>query len=270
MSESNHRVFSNELLAIEHLTLRRERLRKRWFHHALDQEDLVDDVSFSIERRRSFSLVGEENSGKLAITMALLKLHPVASGRIVFGDVDLTALPEQRFRPIRRRIQAVFPDRFGQLTPDLTISQAFREVLSVWHRHSGKDDWHQRIDAVMISCGLPEAVRDLYPVELDAVERQQVALARALLTGPELLICHGLTEGFDTVQRAEMMNLVRALKENFRLSLLVMTDDLAVGHHLSDDIGILHQGRLLEIGLADQVVSRPEHDYTRRLVSCSL
>lgn len=259
-----------ELLEVEHLTLTRQRVRRRWLQHGIESESLIDDLSLTIDRGRSLGLVGEEASGKLPLTLALLKLHPVASGRITFGGVDLTALSERRVRPIRWRFQAVFPDRFGQLTSNLTISQSFREVLRVWHRRATMDEWHHRIESVMIACGLPEAVRNLYPVELDAVERQQAALARALLTGPEFLICHGLTDGLDSVQQAELMNLIRRIREDFRLTLLVVTDDLAVAHHLGDDIGILHQGRLLELGNAETVVNRPEHDYTRRLVSCSV
>jgi peptide/nickel transport system ATP-binding protein len=156
------------------------------------------------------------------------------------------------------------------MTPAMTVSESFREVLGVWHRRESRDQWHQRIETVMIACGLPEAVRDLYPVELDAVERQQAALARALLTGPELLICHGITAGLDSVQQSELINLVRRVREDFRLTVLVITDDLAVAHHLGDDIGVLHRGRLLESGSAESIVNRPAHDYTRRLVSCSM
>ena len=259
-----------ELLEVEHLTLMRQRMRRRWWQHGVESEVQVEDLTFTLDRRSSLALVGGEAGGMLSLTLAILKLQPVASGKVVFGGVDLTALSERRVRPIRRRMQAVFPDHFGQLTPDLTISQSFREVLMVWFRHASKDEWHQRIEAVMIACALPEAVRDLYPVELDAVERQQAALARALLTGPELLICHGFTDGLDAVEQAELINLVRQLREDFQLTLLVLTDDLAVAHHLGDAIGILHHGRLLELGNAETVVNRPEHDYTRRLVSCSV
>lgn len=259
-----------ELLELENLTLKRPRLRRRWFQHGVDSEMLIDDLSLQLEARGSLSLVGGEGSGMSALTLAILKLEPISSGRILFGGIDLTALSERRFRPVRRRLQAVFPDYFGQLTPDMTVSDAFREVLGVWHRRESRDHWHERVESVMIACGLPEAVRDLYPVELDAVERQQVALARALLTGPELLVCHGFTAGLDAVQQAELINLVRRVREDFNLALLVMTDDLAVAHHLGDDIGVLHQGRLLESGSAETVVNRPAHDYTRRLVSCSM
>ena len=259
-----------ELLEVEHVTLMRQRMRRRWWQHGVESDVQVEDLSFTLDRRCSLGLVGDEQSGKLPLTLAILRLQPVASGKILFGEVDLTALSERRVRSIRRRMQAVFPDHFGQLTPDLTISQSFREVLMVWYRRESKDEWHQRIEAVMIACGLPEAVRDLYPVELDAVERQQAALARALLTGPELLICYGFTDRLDAVEQAELINLVRQIREDLRLTLLVVTDDLAVAHHLGDDIGILHHGRLLELGSAETVVNRPEHDYTRRLVSCSV
>ena len=259
-----------ELLEISRLTLKRPRLRKRFFQHGVDNEVIIDDLGLMLEKGRSLGLVGGEKSGALALTLAILKLEGVASGKIIFGGIDLTSLSERRFRPLRRRIQAVFPDHFGQLTPDLTVSQAFREVLTVWHRRETRDESHARIESVMIACGLPEAVRDLYPVELDAVERQQVALARALLTGPELLICQGLTDGLDAVQQSELINLLRRLREDFKLTLLVLTDDLAVAHHLGDDIGVLYQGKLLESGTAEAVVSRPGHDYTRRLVSCSM
>ena len=204
------------------------------------------------------------------LSMAILKLEAVASGRIFFGGMDITALADRPFRIVRRRLQAVFPYSFGQLTASMTVSETFREVLGVWHRRESRDQWHHRMESVMIAVGLPEMVRDLYPVELDAVERQQVALASALLTEPELLVCHGFTAGLDAVQKTELIHLVRRLREDFRFTLLVMTDDLAVAHHLSDDIGVLHRGRLLESGGADAVIHRPRHDYTRRLVSCSL
>jgi ABC-type microcin C transport system duplicated ATPase subunit YejF len=258
------------LLELEYLTLKRPRLQRRWFQHGVEGDVLIDDLNLTLESGGSLALVGGEGSGLLALTLGILKLEAVFSGRVIFGGIDLTQLSERRLRPVRRRLQAVFPEPLGQLTADMTVSGAFLEVLGVWHRRESRDQWHQRIESVMIACGLPEAVRDLYPVELDAVERQQVAIARVLLTGPELLICHGITSGLDSVQQAEVINIVRRVREDFNLTLLVMTDDLAVAHHLGDDIGVLHQGRLLESGDADTVVNRPAHDYTRRLVSCSM
>jgi len=259
-----------ELLSVENLCLLKQRMRRRWFHYDFEEKLLIDEVSFSIEKGRSLGLVGEEKSGKHALVLALMKLHPVASGNITFAEIDLNSLGERQFRRVRKRIQTVFSPGFGQLTPDLTLDQAFNEVLKLWYPKSGMDDWHQRAESVMVACGLPEAVRQLYPVELDAVERQQAALARALLSAPDLLICHGFTQGLDAVEQAELLNLLYKVREEFSLTLLVVTDDLAVAHHLGDNIGILHRGKLLEYGDAETVVNRPDHDYTKRLVSCSL
>ena len=256
------------LLELENLTLNRPRLRRRLFQHGVENEVLIEGLCLTLRSGGSLCLVGGEESGMVALTLGILKLEGISSGRIVFGGIDLTSLGDRQFRPVRRRLQAVFPDHFGQLTSGMTISEAFREVLGVWHRSESRDQWHERVESAMVSCGLPEAVRDLYPVELDAVERQQVALARALLTGPELIICHGLTAGLDAVQQAELINLMRRVREDFKLTLLVVTDDLAVAQHLGDDIGLIHQGRLIEAGSVEAVVNRPEHDYTRRLVSC--
>lgn len=258
------------LLSVEDLVLKRQRLRRRWFRYDKEDEILVDHVSFDVENHGSLALVGEEKSGKFALTMALLKLYEVASGRIQFAEVEVTSVGDRQFRRLRKWIQPVFGDRYGQLTPDLTVDEAFREVLKLWYSSTGKDDWHQKIETVMVACGLPEAVRVLYPAELDEVERLQVAIARALLSRPRLLICHGLTRGLDAVQKAEILNLIRRLSEDHGLALLVMTDDLAVGHHLGDRIGVLHRGRMLECGDAETIVNRPEHEYTQRLVSCSV
>lgn len=259
-----------ELLTVTELLILQQRLKRRWFQYGKEDKTLVDGISFGIEKGKDLSIVGEETSGKLPLTLAVLKLHAIAGGKIEWNGVDIHSLSDYRFRSLRRGVQAVFPDRFGQLTADLTINQSFLEVLRLWYRKENRDQWLSRIEKVMIECGLPEAVRHLYPLELDAVERQQAALARAMLAEPELLICHGLTQGLDAVEEAEVLNRVWHLREEFSLTLFVVTDDLAVAHHLGDTIGVLHRGRLLEFGDAESVVNRPQHDYTQRLVSCSM
>ncbi|MDF1657384.1 MAG: ATP-binding cassette domain-containing protein [Verrucomicrobiales bacterium] len=257
-------------LEVENLTLLQQRRRRHWFRYDISEKMLVEDISFEIEKGKSLSLVGEENSGKRAIVMAVLKLKEVASGTITLAEVETTALGDRHFRKLRRKVQAVFSDRAGQLSPEMTIDQMFLEVLRLWYPKESREEWQRRTEAAMVLCGLPEVIRPLYPAELDAVERQQAAIARALLIGPELLICDGVTQGLDAVQEAELLNLIRHLREEMGLTLFVATDDLAVAHQLGDAIGVLHRGRLLEIGPAESVVNRPQHDYTRRLVSCCL
>jgi len=258
-----------EFLKVEHLTLSRRRPRRGWLRDGAEEETLVEDLSFDLEKRGSLALVADSREALLALALAVLKQGPVASGSIAFAGVSLSSLDERRFRAMRRRLQAVFPDRSGQLSAGLTVREAFREVLRVWRRRSTREEQARLVESVMIACGLPEAVQDLYPAELDAVERQQVALARALLPGPELLVCCGFTEGLDAVQRAELVNRLRHVREEFGLTLLVLTDDLAVAHRLGDDLAVLHRGRLVESGPAEGIVEHPAHEHTRRLVACA-
>ena len=258
------------LLSVENLTLLRQQRRRRWFQYQLEEEVLIDRISFSIEKASSLAFVGEEHSGKYALCLAIMKLHEVSEGTIHFAEVETTLLGDRHFRRLRKKIQAVFSDQFGQLTPTMTVDESFREVLALWYRQEGREQWRHRIEEVMVACQLPEAIRVLYPSELDAVERQQVALARALLPKPAMLILHDFTRGMDVVEEAELLNLASKVREDLNLTLMVATDDLAVAHHLGDDIGVLHRGKLLELGNAEQVASDPEHDYTKRLVSCSV
>ena len=118
-----------ELLKVDEIVLLQQRLRRRWFHYGMEEKVLVDNVSFAVERHRSLAIVGEENSGKLPLTLAMLRLHEIYSGKLEFREVDIHSISERRFRVLRRGIQAVFPDSFGQLTRDLTVNQSFLEVL---------------------------------------------------------------------------------------------------------------------------------------------
>ena len=257
------------LLTVENLTVIQHAARRRWFHYGLEERKHLDEISFAVEKGRCLGLVGEQASGKLPLTMALLRLIPIAEGEIIFDEIEIASLSLRKFRAMRKRIQAVFSDSFGQLTPGFSLDQAFREVLRVWHRGLSKDEIHTRIEEVMVATGLAEAARYLYPVELDKVERQLAALARVLLINPEFLICHDFTHGMDAVEQAEVLNRISELRDERKFTMMIVTDDLAVAHHMSDDIAILHRGKILESGKTEQVVSRPEHDYTRRMVTCS-
>lgn len=257
------------LLTVENLTVIHQKTRRRWFHYGMEERKHLDEISFDVKKGRCLGLVGEQSSGKLPLTMALLRLIPIKEGEVVFDGTEITSLSMRKFRPLRRRIQVVFSDSFGQLTPGFTLDHSFREVLKVWHRKLSHDEIHTRIEAVMVATGLAETVRYLYPVELDIVERQLASLARALLVEPEFLICHDFTRGMDAVGQAEVLNRVSDIRQARNLTLMIVTDDLAVAHHMSEDIAVLHRGRILEFGETDQVVKNPEHDYTRRMVTCS-
>jgi peptide/nickel transport system ATP-binding protein len=230
---------------------------------------LIDEVTLFLEERGSLGLVGDERSGKLSLVLAILGLIPISGGSILWHGKDCGKTSERQRRPMRQRIQTVFAESWGQLPPDRTIRRSFEEVLGLWFARENRTEWETRIEAAMVACGLTEALRDLRPRELDAVERQQAALARALLAEPDLIICHEWLSGLDGVSQAELLNLLNRIREDRPPALLFCCDDLAAAHQVSDTLGILHRGRLLEFGAAESLVTRPEHDYTRRLISCA-
>lgn len=256
-----------EFLKVANLTLVRRRPRRGWLRTTMTEEVLVEDLSFGLEKGGSLALVGDSREALSAIALAVLRQRAVDAGTIRFGDIDFHSLSEDRFRPMRRRLQAVFPDSSGQLPASFTVRETFRESLGVWFRRSSREERSKRVEAAMIACGLPEAVQDLYPAELDAVARQLVALARALLPGPDLIVCRGCTEGLDAVRQAELLHRLRHVREEFGFALLVLVDDFAVAHRLADDLAVLHRGRLVESGPAEELARRPAHERTRRLAA---
>lgn len=234
------------------------------------EEFLLDGVSFTLEKHRSLALVGDRDSGKQVAALALLKMLPVDGGRILHNGTDIAPMSRRSFHRMRRSIQAVFPDRFGQLRRDATLDQGLREMLRCWQPGLDGDEVHGRIERVMVEAGLAEPVRHLYPEEMDPVERQAAALARAMLCDPELLVCIDPAAGLGAVERAEVLNRISDLRETRGLTLLLTTDDLAEGHHMGEEIAVMHRGRIVEKGAAAELVGSPEHEYTRLLASCSL
>ncbi|MDB4617337.1 ATP-binding cassette domain-containing protein [Verrucomicrobiales bacterium] len=244
--------------------------RRRWFRYRMSEEKLVDDVSFDIAPGQCFGLVGGEASGKLPVTFALLGLHQVSDGEIHFDGQSIESMTRRKFHPLRKHIQAVFWDELGQMNPRLTLDQAFRQVIRVWNVNADKFEILSRIEKVMDSVKLPASTRYQTPLELDPADRQLAAIARALLPEPKFLIAHEVTRGLDVVEQAQILNRICDIRDDSNLSIMVVTDDLAVAEHMSDSIGVLHHGRLLETGPTNQIVMHPEHDYTRRLVGSTV
>ncbi len=225
----------------------------------------VAELSFEVGSGRCLALVGEFGSGRERLTRGLVRLEEFSSGSVRIDDTEVLRLSRGRFRRMPRGIQAVFSDSFGQLTRSLTLDRMFREVLAVQGR-PGREETHQRIEQAMIRAGLSAAVRYMKPDHLDAMERQRAALARALLRNPAVLILHEFTLGLDAVSQAELLNQLRDLIASSDFALLVVTGHLSVACHLGDRLGVLHQGRLVEIGDTPEVIGNPTHDYTHRLL----
>jgi len=254
------------LLSVQNLNITKAR-PDRWLRYRTAPEKLIDQVSFDIEENQCLGLVGEKLSGKMPLTMALLRLHPISSGSIDYRGQNILEMNSSHLRKCRREIQVVFPDDFTALNPLHTVTQLLSEPLNNHFPHLTSSEKAHRMDYAMQLVGLPEEYYQACPDELDPGQRILVALARALITEPRLLICHDITAGLDTPVQATILNLLLDLQSTMNLTLLFVTHNLAIADHMSDHILILHRGSIVETGKPEEIVNHPKHSYTRKLVA---
>jgi len=223
----------------------------------------LDGVSLTVGAGEVVGLVGESGCGKSTLARTVLQLVRPTSGRILLGGtpIDGQASPDWR-----RRLQMVFQDPYASLNPRFTVFAALAEPFRV-HRLCPDAEVPARVAALMESVGLPAALRDRYPHEFSGGQRQRIAIARALGVGPQVLIADEPVSALDVSIQAQILNLLARIVRERRLGLLFIAHDLSVVRHLSDRVAVMHLGRIVEQGPAGEVIGRPQHPYTRALVS---
>ncbi len=225
----------------------------------------VDQVSLTIGRGEILGLVGKSGSGKTTLAKTVLRLYRPRSGRIELGGVDITHLNEPRLRPMRRQAQMVFQDPLSSFNPRHTISRAIAIPLLL-HRICTRSALRDSVARILADVGLPSSFASRYPHQLSGGQLQRAAIGRALALSPALIVADEAVSKLDVSVRAQILNLLKRVHAERGLSLLFITHDLHVARFLSDRIGIMQGGRLLEIGPTKEVFARPVHDYTRTLL----
>jgi oligopeptide/dipeptide ABC transporter ATP-binding protein len=228
----------------------------------------VDDVSFDIRSGEIFGLVGESGSGKTTLGRTILGLVKATSGHIRWKDHDLAQLTEQQFRPLRRHLGMIFQDPASALNPAMTIAQGVGHPLRIHGLARNRREARAKVTEMLERCGLAPAERylDVYPDDLSGGQKQRCVIARALITGPELVVADEPVASLDMSIRAKVLELMFDLKEQLGLTYLYITHDLASGRFLCDRIGILYLGQMVEWGDSAQVYDTPQHPYTRALL----
>lgn len=242
-------------------------VRGGWLGRATDVIKAVDDVSFEVAEGTTVGLVGESGSGKSTVARALLKLNQVSGGTIFYRDQELVGMSEREFRPLRREMQMVFQDPIGSLNPRMTVESILAEPLQIHFKEMDRAGRLEVSATLLRKVGLPEDALERYPHEFSGGQRQRIGIARALAVRPKFLICDEPVSALDVSVQAQILNLLKDLQEEFQLTLLFIAHDLAVVRHMSDRIVVMHHGKVVEQGEANELCENPGHDYTRRLLA---
>lgn len=227
----------------------------------------VDDVSFEVPEGSTLGLVGESGSGKSTVARALLKLVRHTAGEAFYRDQEILALPESKFRPLRKDLQMVFQDPYGSLNPRMTVEEIIGEPLGIHFRELGRGQRQERVASLLHRVGLGAEAMDRYPHEFSGGQRQRIGIARALAVQPRFLICDEPVSALDVSVQAQILNLLKDLQAEFNLTYLFIAHDLAVVRHMSDEIIVMYRGKVVERGGADRVCEEPQHEYTRKLLA---
>jgi ABC-type oligopeptide transport system ATPase subunit len=254
------------LLAVTELKVHFPIRRGFLFDRTVDHVKAVDGVSFEIYQGQTLGLVGESGSGKSTTAYATLQLLRPTSGSVRFADRELTGLRGEELRRARREMQIVFQDPYASLNPRMTVGRIVAEPLQthgIGNRRSRRAAVAQLLELV----GFDPAYTNRYPHEFSGGQRQRIGIARALALHPKLIVCDEPVSALDVSIQAQILNLLKDLQRDLGLTYLFIAHDLAVVRGMSDTIAVMHGGKIVEQGPAEQVYTRPQSDYTRELLA---
>jgi len=226
----------------------------------------VNRVSFWLEKGETLGLVGESGCGKSTLGLTVMRLYKADGGRILFDGKDITNWDEKYLKPIRKQMQMIFQDPFASLDPRLTIEQIISEPLEI-HDIGTKAERTKIAAGLLEKVGLSSEDLHLFPSEFSGGQQQRIGIARALALKPKLIICDEPVSSLDVSVQAQILNLLRDLQDDFGLSYLFISHNIAVTAFMSRRIGVMYLGKLVEIGTSRQITNAPRHPYTQTLLA---
>jgi oligopeptide transport system ATP-binding protein len=241
-------------------------IRRGFFGQQRLRLTAVDRVSLAIAGGETLGLVGESGCGKTTLGLTLMRLYEPTSGRILLEGRDLGTLDGERLRQVRRRMQMIFQDPFASVDPRLTVEQIIQEPLDI-HCVGTAAERREEVRRLADVVALPADALQRFPNEFSGGQQQRIGIARALALRPTVLICDEPVSSLDVSVQAQILNLLRDLQDEFQLSYLFISHDIAVTAFMSRRIGVMYLGRIMELGATRQIVGDPRHPYTRALVA---
>jgi oligopeptide/dipeptide ABC transporter, ATP-binding protein, C-terminal domain len=227
----------------------------------------VDGITFNLRRGSTMGLVGESGCGKTTAGRTILRLAgEKTGGQVLFNGREVYDLTSQELRALRPKMQIIFQDPFSSLSPRLPVGEIIGEAVRE-HGLVSRQEFDDYIDHIMDNCGLQPFHKDRYPHEFSGGQRQRICIARALALNPEFIVCDEPVSALDVSIQAQIINLLRDLQEQYKLTYLFISHDLSVVEHISDTVGVMYLGNLVEYGTTEDIFARPLHPYTQALFS---
>lgn len=227
----------------------------------------VDDVSFQIKEGETLGIVGESGCGKSTLGRAILRLHEPTDGKVIYNGMDITSFEKEEMRRMRQHMQIIFQDPYASLNPRFTIAQIIEEPLKLHNLKLTDTQRKAKVAELMDLVGLSPRMANLYPHEFDGGRRQRVVIARALSINPKFIVCDEPVSALDVSVQAQILNLMMELQEKLGLTYIFISHDLSVIKHISDNIGVMYLGQMIEKAEKGDIFKRPLHPYTVALLS---
>lgn len=226
----------------------------------------VDGVSFNIRKGETFGLVGESGCGKLTLGRSITRLYDITEGDILFEGTNIAKLSKKEMNSFYRKIQTIFQDPYSSLNPNMTVRELVNEPLAL-HTKLSKDERNKKIKKLLEMVGLSESDMDKFPYEFSGGQRQRIGVARAISTEPDFILCDEPISALDVSIQAQVVNMLEDLQKELKLTYLFVAHDLSMVKHISDRIGVMYLGKIVEISDSNELYKNPLHPYTKALLS---
>ncbi len=237
------------------------------FQRTVAHVKAVDDVSFTVKKGETLGLVGESGCGKTTTGRCILQLYKPTDGEVLFEGQDLTRLGTKQMRGMRREMQVIFQDPYSSLNPRMTAGNIIGEPLLVHGLVNGRAEYRERVAELLQNVGLNPYMADRFPHEFSGGQRQRIGVARALSVSPKFIVADEPVSALDVSIQAQIINLLEELQEQYNLTYLFIAHDLSVVRHISDRVGVMYLGHMVEIAERNEVYRNPVHPYTKALLS---
>lgn len=236
------------------------------FNKIVNHVHAVESVSFDVEVQKTFSLVGESGCGKSTTGRAVLRIHEPTSGEIIFNNTNILDLSKEEMRSLRKDMQYIFQDPYSSLNPRMTVEELIAEPLYT-HTNLTHKIIDKKVNDILNKIGLSNKYKKRYPHQFSGGQRQRISIARALITNPKLVIADEPVSALDVSIQSQIINLMMELQKDLKLTYVFISHDLNVVRHISDEIGVMYLGRIVERARTEELYTTPLHPYTKALLS---